>query len=179
MGGAIALGYALQHPERIERLVLVSSYGLSPRVPFHGLAAGLIRTPLVRVLPKIRSHPLVVRWALRYLVGDPRAVPPDLVADALEAAREGGSVFYAWLRTELRWGRVRTCYLDRLGELVIPVLLVHGDRDRVVPVRASQEAARRLPRARLVILRGCGHWVSRERPEVFNRVLLEFLAWAG
>lgn len=177
MGGAIALGYTLEHPHRVEGLMLVASYGFTPRVPFHGVAWWLLRTPLARGLRWVRRSSLAARWALRFLVGDLRTVPPDLVADALAAVRDRTSrdVFYSWLRTELRRDRVRTCYLDRLSEVRVPVLLVHGDRDRVVPVAGSQEAARRIPGARLVVLQGCGHWPPREQPETFNRLLVEFL----
>lgn len=177
MGGAIALGYTLENPGRVAGLVLVAAYGLVARVPFHAVAAWLLRTPLVRGLRHARRLPLLVRWALWYLVGDPRRVPPDLVADALAAARgqPARDVFYAWLRTELRRDRVRTCYLQRLSGVRVPVLLVHGDRDRVVPLEGSREAARRIPGARLVVLRGCGHWLPRERPEAFNQLLVGFL----
>jgi len=178
MGGAIALGYTLENPHRVGGLMLVASYGLTARVPFHGVAWWLLRTPLARGLRWGRRSSLVARWALRYLVGDLRTVPPDLVADAIAAVRDRTSrdVFYSWLRTELRRDRVRTCYLDRLSEVRVPVLLVHGDRDRVVPVTGSQKAAQRIPGARLEILQGCGHWPPRERPEAFNQLLAGFLS---
>jgi pimeloyl-ACP methyl ester carboxylesterase len=180
LGGAISLGFALQNPDRVGRLVLVASYGLMRRVPLHALAYRLVRIPpLTSFLARLRSsaHPLLLRLALRWIVGDPRVLTPDLLQEVAGAVRARGhrSFFYAWLATELGRQTVHTCYLDRLPELRIPTLLLHGDRDRLVPVGWALKAAHRIPRSRLVVLRGCGHWVPRERPEEFHRELLTFL----
>lgn len=177
-GGCLALGYALDHPHRVDRLVLVASYGLSPRVPYQGLLRVLLRSGLWRLL----SSRLVRRgrglWVgLRWLVGDPRSVDAELVQDvraALQQTRPG--LFWRWLATELGPRGVRTCYLDRLPELRCPTLLVHGDRDRLVPLRHAQAAAHRIPQGELVVLRGCGHWPPRERGQDFLRVLESFLS---
>ncbi len=180
LGGAISLGFALQHPERVSRLVLVASYGLMRRVPLHALGYRLVRIPpLVALLTRLRAAPFVLRLGLRWVVGDPRAVPPALLQEVAAAVRARKSLFYAWLATELDKHTVRTCYLDRLEELRVPTLLLHGDRDRLVPVEAAQEAARRIPHARLVVFPGCGHWVPRERPEAFCREVLGFLRPVG
>lgn len=177
LGGALALGYALRRPERVDRLVLVASYGLSPRVPCHGLLWFLLRSPLLRLLraPRLRRGPGL--WlGVRFLVGEARTLDAELLDD-VRAALRGTSpgLFWRWLGTELEPDRVRTCYLDRLGELRCPVLLVHGDRDRLVPLAHAQEAARRIPGAKLVILRGCGHWPPRERPKELLTALQAFL----
>ncbi|MDR7416029.1 MAG: alpha/beta fold hydrolase [Armatimonadota bacterium] len=181
LGGAVSLGFALQNPDRVSRLVLVASYGLMRRVPLHALAHRLVRIPpLPSLLARLRSsaHPFPLRIALRWIVGDPRTLTPDLLQEVAGAVRARGrkNLFYAWLATELNRKTVRTCYLDRLPELRAPTLLLHGDRDRLVPVGWAREAARRIPHARLVVFPGCGHWVPRERPEEFHRELLAFLA---
>ncbi len=178
LGGALALGYALRYPDRVDRLVLVASYGLSPRVPYHGLLRWVLRTPLRRVLasPALRRG-RGLRWGLRFLVGDRRALDDELLED-VRAALRGTSpgAFWRWLATELLPDRTRTCYLDRLGEVRCPVLLLHGDRDRLVPLVHAEEAARRIPHAELVVLRGCGHWPPRERPAEVLAALQAFLA---
>lgn len=181
LGGALALGYALDHPDRVDRLVLVASYGLSPRVPYHRVVRFVLRTPVLRVLasPTLRRG-RGLRWGLRFLVGDPGRVDAELLED-VQAALPGTTpgLFWRWLRTELGPRRTRTCYLDRLGELRCPTLVVHGDRDRLVPLAHSREAARRIPGARLVVLRGCGHWPPRERPREVTDLLERFLGDPG
>ncbi|MDR5674983.1 MAG: alpha/beta fold hydrolase [Armatimonadota bacterium] len=177
LGGALAVGYALRRPERVDRLVLVASYGLSPRVPYHGLLWFLLRSPLQRLLraPGLRRGPGL--WlSVRFLVGDPGSVDAELLGD-VRAALRGTSpgLFWRWLQTEVGRARVRTYYGDRLRDLRCPVLLIHGDRDRLVPMAHAEQAARRIPQAQLVILRGCGHWPPRERPEGFWSALEAFL----
>ncbi len=178
LGGALALAYALDHPERVERLVLVASYGLAPRVPCHALLRWLVRSRFLGLLAsRGLRRGIALQLGLRMLVGEARAVGPELLADVQSAVqRTRPDLFWRWLRTELEPGRVRTCFLDRLGELRCPVLLVHGDRDRLVPLRWAREAARRIPDAELVVLRGCGHWPPRERPEAVGALLEAFLA---
>ncbi|MCS7173469.1 MAG: alpha/beta fold hydrolase [Armatimonadetes bacterium] len=180
LGGAISLGFALQNPDRVGRLVLVASYGLMRRVPLHALAYRLVRLPpFLSLLARLRAspNPFLLRLGLRWIVSDPGAISPDLLREIREAMRTRGprSLFYAWLATELDRKAVRTCYLDRLHELRPSTLLLHGDRDRLVPVGSAREAAHRIPHARLVVLTGCGHWVPRERPEEFHRELVAFL----
>lgn len=181
LGGALALGYALEHPHRVEGLVLVASYGLSPKVPYHGLLRLLLRSPLRGVVssPALRRG-RGLRWALRFVVGNPRRVDMELLDDVRAAVRGASpGLFWRWLATELRPGGVRTCYLDRLSQLLCPTLLVHGDRDRLVPLRHVREAARRIPQAQLVVLRGCGHWPPREQPEGLLHVVEDFLLSVG
>lgn len=178
LGGALALGYALRRPERVDRLVLVASYGLSPRVPYHGLLWLLLRSPLLRLLraASLRRGPGL--WlGVRFLVGEARTLDAELLDD-VRAALRGTSpgLFWRWLHTEVARGRVRTYYGDRLRDLRCPVLLIHGDRDRLVPLAHAEQAARRIPQAQLVVLRGCGHWPPWERPEEFWSALEGFLA---
>lgn len=178
LGGALALGYALDHPHRVDRLGLVASYGLSRRVPYHRLLRLFLRSGLWRaVSAQALRRGRWLRLGLRLLVGEAGSVDAELEADvraALQQTRPG--LFWRWLATELGPRGVRTCYLDRLQELRCPTLLVHGDRDRLVPLRDAQRAARRIPRGELVVLRGCGHWPPRERPGAVCARLRAFLA---
>ncbi|MCB0291382.1 MAG: alpha/beta hydrolase, partial [Calditrichaeota bacterium] len=66
-------------------------------------------------------------------------------------------------------------YLERLGEIHCPVLIVHGADDRLLPARHSREAHHLLPHSRLELIPGCGHLPSREHPEILNALLIEFL----
>jgi len=60
-------------------------------------------------------------------------------------------------------------------EIAAPVLVVHGDADRVVPVSNGHLLARRIPGAELALFPGCGHVVQLEAPEEFNRLVDAFL----
>lgn len=178
MGGAAALGYALDHPQRIEKLVLVDSYGLQRRVPFHRLAYLLVQAPWLRVwsYAAMRRSRRVTRWGLQTSIFAGK-VPEALVEEVYQTLQLPyiEDTFALFQNSEILWSGLHTCYMDRVHELPMPVLLVHGAADRLVPLSAAQEAAQRIPRARLHVFEKTGHWVPRERPEAFNRLVLDFL----
>ena len=66
--------------------------------------------------------------------------------------------------------------LARLAETGLPVLLVWGEDDRLLPLARARLAHRRLPGSRLEVIAGAGHAPQAEQPEAFNDVLERFLA---
>ncbi|MBI1296161.1 alpha/beta fold hydrolase [bacterium] len=177
MGGGAALGYTLAHPDRVAKLVLVDSYGLAAQAPFHRLSYLATRVPVLSrtAYATMRRSRTLTRWGVRSIFAGP--VPEDVVQDSFVELQlpHAGEPFIAFQRAEVAPDRLRTCYMDRLSELTNPVLLIHGDKDMLVPLSAAKEAARRLPNARLEIFKETGHWSTRERPELFNQCTLDFL----
>ncbi len=179
MGGSVAIDYALQHPKRVRQLVLVSSYGLHNRLPLHQLIYLYLNIPLVDDLMSGLMRRL--RWALkpslRYILRNHRVITPALLETARELTHTsaGGNTFFTWLKSEVTWRGMRTSYLDRLNELQIPTLLVHGDKDRLVPVDCAHAAHERIPKSELLVLPNCGHWPQREHAPAFHRALFDFL----
>jgi pimeloyl-ACP methyl ester carboxylesterase len=178
MGGATALGAALTAPERVRRLVLVDSYGLQDRAPYHALSVAALRMPeFVQqvVWGMVRDYPLVMRLGLSAIYHNPLRLTHETLSDAHESIRL--ELFYQWLQSEVRLFHTRTNYTARLDKLALPVLLVHGQHDRSIPLRWAQRAARRLPQGELVVIPGAGHWPTREQPTAFNAAVLQFLKY--
>jgi pimeloyl-ACP methyl ester carboxylesterase len=67
-------------------------------------------------------------------------------------------------------------FRDRLGDIRCPTLIVWGDADVMVPVKDASEFERVIPNARKVVMEDTGHVPMLERPETFNRCLIEFIA---
>jgi len=178
LGGALALGYALDHPERVERLVLVGSYGLQPQAPAHALSYFLVRTPGLSLGDALlRRSPRLLRWALRQIVRRPGSLTDDLVAQ-VAAAMTNPNAQAAWRQfqeSEIQRGGLTTDFSARLGTLRVPTLLIHGSADVGVPVDAARQAARRIPNAELLVFEGAGHWTQRDEPGRFNYALASFL----
>lgn len=179
MGGAAALGFALHAPERVATLTLIGSYGLDARTPVPLVPYLAMRTPRLStgVTWTMRRSKTLTRLVLTNIVfANPRQVKPALVTAVHERLRrpEAERSFVAWLRGELRPFGFGTSYEDRLKEVMVPTLLLHGRADRVVPWRKAFRASRRIHGARLRLVQGCGHWVPREAPEVFRTELLAF-----
>lgn len=180
MGGAIALGFALSAPERVEKLILVDSYGLQRQAPGGSAAHWFVKLGFLTdwTYALLRRSPALVRRTLRGILHNPASLTPDLLAEAAAALSQpdAGRAFQAFQQSEITPAGLRTVYLDQLPALTTPTLLIHGAQDTLVPLSCAQEAARRLPHARLEIFEGCGHWLPRDAPERFNQAVLDFVA---
>ena len=121
------------------------------------------------------------RWAARYSLGAllrrPGAVTEELV-DMLYREMTRPNYNRAWMsfqNSEITAQGTRTCFLDRLGEIAAPTLILHGTLDTLVPVEDARQAHERIAGSTLHWMEGCGHWPNRDNPVEFNRVVKEFL----
>ena len=64
---------------------------------------------------------------------------------------------------------------DQLSSIRVPVLVITGDNDRIIPKEESQRIARKIPKAEFVVIRNCGHLPHEERPEDFIEAVNGFL----
>ncbi len=178
MGGGMALWLALEHPDRVRRVVPVGAYGLMARVPMHPLAVAAARAGGLRLAYAIAGRSrLVARIGLAAAYHDPSQVTARTVDELMAVARDqaGRRSFDGFLAAEMTPGGLRSDLRSRLPGIAAPVLLVHGTADRIVPIRHARAAARAIQGARLLEL-PTGHWPMRERPATFNPALAAFLA---
>jgi pimeloyl-ACP methyl ester carboxylesterase len=174
LGGGIAMHLGYQFPELAERLVLVSSGGLGPEV-----------SPL---LPGselwIAATSRAARWAGAGVGRGLAAVGLRPTTDAAEVARGYASLadprrraaFLATLRSVINVGGQRIDATDRLYLAAgIPVLIVWGARDPIIPVSHGHRAHEAIAGSRLEIFDGVGHIPQLEAPARFVTVLERFL----
>jgi pimeloyl-ACP methyl ester carboxylesterase len=179
MGGFIGAELALSFDTRVERLVLVSAAGLSTE--------HLARTPAVvlarlvtagvpyaqrfesRVVRRPRLRRAAMQWVLRY----PEKLSVPLTQELVLSFGKPG--FVPALKALLEYS-----YRDRLAAIEIPVLIVWGRNDLLVPV-GDAERYRRLigANARVELFEDTGHAPMIERPSRFNSLLRGFLAEEG
>ncbi len=180
MGGALAIGYALERPQRVSRLILVGPYGIQDEAPFHKLSYFLVKAPWLMdaFWAMSRGSRAAARYSLNSIIKNPQSRTDALLEEVLQAMenRHSQTAFNQFQRDEIRWRGVKTNYTSRLGEIAAPVLIVHGDQDVGVPLEYARRAAQRLPNGRLEVIPNAGHWTQRDYPERFNRLMLEFLA---
>jgi pimeloyl-ACP methyl ester carboxylesterase len=179
MGGYISAEVAIQFPERIDQLILVSAAGIT--------SASLARRPVMTVgrvaaamvsYGAARERQIAARPKSRYLALALVARYPSLLrADlAYEGFFKGAGKpgFDDALRALLEYD-VR----DRLPEIRQPTLIVWGEKDSIIPVKDAHEFERLIPDSRKVVMKDTGHVPMAERPAVFNDVMMEFLAETG
>jgi pimeloyl-ACP methyl ester carboxylesterase len=191
MGGMVSLLAAAAHPRSVTGVVgvdavvpLIPSARVEPMV---ATGFGLIAIPGLgeRVLARnqARTEPsAMVRGVLNLVCADPSRVPRQLV-DAfvdLSAERSGGDgLERAYLQATRSLlgvlGRPRW-YRRRLASITAPVMLLTGDRDRLVPHGGAQRVAARHPEWKLVTYPDVGHVPQLEVPEDVVRSVLDWIA---
>ena len=179
MGGAVGLGFTLEYPDRVNKLVLVDSYGLQDRAPAHKLSYLFVRIPLVNeltwwIISRSRS---MAAASLRGIFSKPDKVTDELVDLVFAELNKpkAGQAFQSFQKEEMNWSTMTTVYMDRLDEIAVPTLIVHGEQDGLVPVHYAEEANARIRGSQLSIIAEAGHWPQREKPEEFFEIVSGFL----
>jgi pimeloyl-ACP methyl ester carboxylesterase len=180
LGGGVAMQFAYQFPERVERLVLVSSGGLGEEVHLLLRAATLPGSEYV--LPLLCAEPLRNAGAsVARLLGRVGLRPGS---DLEEVARgfaslgdmEARQAFVHTMRGIVDIGGQRVSARDRLYlAATVPTLLVWGERDRMIPASHGRDAHEAMPGSRLVVYEDGGHFPHRDHPWRFASDLLEFV----
>jgi pimeloyl-ACP methyl ester carboxylesterase len=178
LGGSVGLGFTLAHPERVDRLALTSSYGLQKKAPAHLRSYLFLRVPFLSKMSwaAVRKSRRMARLGLEAIFYDHQAITDELLDQVYKEMQKPDNS-QAWTsiqKSEVTRKGVRTYFMDRIHEITAPTLIIHGDRDSLAPLDCAIEAYKRLPDARLRIMKDCGHWPQREKPEEFNRILGEF-----
>ena len=183
LGGLAALLVALASSERVTALCLVGGGGLGREV---SPALAMLSEPLLGEVgiawSRTRAGAAQRAWGKALLLfGRPWRIPAGWLAEQYRLARRPGflDAALAALRDQVDSRGQRRVLLDRLHGLRMPVLLVWGDQDLVVPVAQARRAAARLPDAQVLVLSGCGHLPHVEDPAAFSRALVTFLDGAN
>ncbi|NYJ05797.1 alpha/beta fold hydrolase [Petropleomorpha daqingensis] len=183
LGGGIALQFAYQFPERCERLVLVGSGGLGPELSVGLRAATLpgaeaVLTALAGVSGALRTG----LWAVREFgtaAGWRQVRDLAEAGDALLGLKdvEARRAFLRTLRGVVDGRGQAVTALDRLYLAnAIPMLVVWGSRDPIVPTAHAETVRTLVPTARVEVFDGAGHWPHLDDPDRFCEVLLDFVA---
>ena len=186
IGSLVCLAAAAAHPEMVKGIVLINLPDLSLREeampgwlrPVVSTVEGLVASPLlIKTLFYVARRPPVVRkWAgLAY--ANPVAVTAELVEILTGPAQDRGAAatFSALFRamTSTNFGpRVKTI----LPTLDIPMLLMWGRKDRMIPPKLARQFVELNPNLELIELDDAGHCPHDEQPEQVNQILLDWLA---
>ncbi|HEX6665906.1 MAG TPA: alpha/beta fold hydrolase [Solirubrobacterales bacterium] len=180
LGGGIAMQFTYQFPEMVERLALVSSGGLGPDVSFVLRAAAL---PGADLFISATAGP--GRWVGSAVGRGLGAFGLGPSADVAEVARgyasledpERRAAFLATLRSVVGVSGQRVAAGDRLYLAEsLPILILWGSRDPIIPVAHAEAAHETLPDSRLEIFEGVGHLPQLEAPARFVAAMERFLA---
>ncbi|WP_347271305.1 alpha/beta fold hydrolase [Rhizorhabdus histidinilytica] len=166
-GGGLAIAFAIRYPQRVRRMILMGSVGVS--------------FPLTDGLDAV--------WGYQPSIGNMRklldifAYDRTLVNDELAELRYKASVRPGFQESfSSMFPAPRQAGIDALAsdeseiaKLVQPALLIHGREDKVIPAEASRRLFELLPNAELHMFGKCGHWTQIEHTERFNMLVADFL----
>jgi 3-oxoadipate enol-lactonase len=170
MGGMIAQLVALRHPQRVRKLVLLSTTpGGSHTVPPAPAA-------MAALIPDMTQPPeQIVRSAMRAITAPGfTEAHPEVLSDIVQTAMSAPTPQFVFAR-QMAAIMASDRYAD-LPTIRVPTLVIHGDADPLVPFANGRTLAERIPGAQLAALHGCGHLAMWEQPQELAQVLLGFLA---
>lgn len=182
MGGQAAIAMALEHPDRVDRLVLVAPAGIETFTAEEGAALkGFWTEDKLRDRPREEARLAFSMVFATWDEGVDRVFEERLAVDGTD--RFPG-LFRALQRSVD--GMIDEPVADRLGEVSTPTLVVFGDADAMIPNRfmhpdlttqaVGEQAVERIPDARLVLIPGAGHTPHHDEPAAFDAAVRDFLA---
>lgn len=178
MGGHIAMAAAVDAPDRVDKLVLVSPAGVHPFPDWilRGAGAAFAMAALAHRLAPLPRVPRAFVHALFSAVFPTR---PDLARRYVSAYSQAiaSPDYRLHVRSALRalHGVTRRPMAPHLHRLRAPTLIMWGARDYLLPVAAARPLQRLIPHARLVIYGRSGHCPMVDQPERWNRDVVAFL----
>ena len=172
LGGSITWAYALEHPEKVSKMILVDAGGypmVSKSVP---IAFQIARMPVVGNLFKyLLPHSIIEKSLQNVYVHDDR-ITPELIERYYDmASREGNrKAFLDRMKSSVKNDK----YL-KIKTLAMPTLIIWGKEDGLIPVAVAEEFHKNLPNDTLIIFKDLGHTPMEEDPVITVKAVKEFM----
>jgi len=172
LGGAVGLYMAANFPQRVDHLVLVNAAG----IPFRRGVNLLTRTLSKWLAPAARGvgRDAIFRLLLRTYCY-PRNFLDDRYMRGFMAPLSRSGSYRAALRVMSNLNRGLREMYPQLSGIQHPTRIIWGGRDRLVPLKAGEILAARLPQSELIVFHDSHHCPMEEEPERFNECVLDFL----
>lgn len=163
-GGAIALQFAIDNPEMVDKLVLVDAAGLGAKVSFWPLI-GMI---WMNCFPSSTAN----RFNSPYLLHKPTNRDPSHISNSIDVLKSKGG------KKAFKQGRgtvVSKIPEELLKQIENETLIIWGNDDKLFSVEYGEAAAKIIPNAKLHVIQDAGHLALMDQPEIFNKILNDFL----
>jgi 4,5:9,10-diseco-3-hydroxy-5,9,17-trioxoandrosta-1(10),2-diene-4-oate hydrolase len=171
LGGGTSLRLALDHPDRVGKLILMGPGGGLPATstfPTEGLLRMLTfydgEGPTIEKLDRV----------IDLLVYDRSTITPELIKERFKTATLPQTMAHPPLRGQA-YNKKNDLWREELERLQHRTLLIWGQEDRVLPLDVAFMFLKRIPNADLHVFSKCGHWAQWERADEFNELVADFL----
>lgn len=166
LGGAIAIGLALDYPELVEKLILMAPGGLS-ELPEYQAMPGMQKVFAVFGSGEPVTHEVMKDLFATGLMHNAALATDELVEERMQIMQIMNGHVMATMQVPV--------LVDRLQELQCPVLGFWGMDEKMMPENGIMAMAKNIEHLRLILVTECGHWVMVEHEDMFNRACLDFL----
>jgi 4,5:9,10-diseco-3-hydroxy-5,9,17-trioxoandrosta-1(10),2-diene-4-oate hydrolase len=166
LGGAIAIGLALDYPELVDKLILMAPGGMSQREEYLEMPGMQKMFEIYMSRGELNADSMRELFEFG-LVYDPKYVTDELVAERAYIMR--------LMNTQVMMTMDIPYLPDRLPQLQCPVLVFWGANDKMMPDSGLLATAKQCPNMEMIVLSECGHWAMVEYEALFNRECLRFL----
>ena len=178
MGAGLAIGMALAHPSRVNKLVLID--GL-PQQVMEKLTSPSVRRALETSAPawlvsfgNMLFGALMTESVLKEIVHDPTLLTP-MVIERSNRNRQRPGIIKPILAARESLPLWESGFAMRIGEILHPTLVIWGEEDRVFPIAVGRELHRTIKGSRFIGIPTAGHIPQWERPDVVNQALIAFM----
>lgn len=164
LGGAVALGYALAHPEDVKRLILMAPGGvedLDTYLAMPGIAN------MFAIYKSGKTGAEAMRSVMTMQLFDPSLLTDDIINERAPIAATQTNAARSVLKVPNMTAQLHT--------LPCPVFGFWGVNDQFNPVGGAMKLVDNCPNARIMLVNRCGHWVQVEHRDMFNRACIDFL----
>ncbi len=177
-GAWVAAKYALQHPDRVKKLLLVASATI-----FTAMGLKSPESEGMRVLRAYDGTQESMRRMLEVLVCDKSKVTDELVKLRNDAANRPGAeesrrIFQEGMQRLTRDPNMRLKFdmTHTLPKLTIPAMFIWGEQDKFAPVELGRQLEKLLPNIKFQYVANAGHQVQNDQPEQVSKLMMEFFS---
>lgn len=171
MGGASSIRFALEFPDRIDRLILMGAAGggqsLFQPLPLEG----------IKLLFKVYMHPTMdnLKQMMNVFIYDQKQLTEEMIQGRYENMMRRPEHLENFVKSASNPANVLSDFTPRLHEIKAKTLIVWGRDDRFVPLDHGLKFIWGIPDAHLHVFSRCGHWAQWEHADAFNRLVFDFL----
>lgn len=166
LGGAIALKFALDYPDSVDKLILMAPGGVEEQADYFKMP-GMALMREVFTSPSPMTVERMKQFFIQAFVVDPTCVEDEMVVERFETMKlQNPQVITSMKVPDMT---------DRLGEISAKTLVFWGVDERMMPESGIMKLAKGIPDCRVILQSRCGHWVMIEHRDLFNRMCIDFL----
>ena len=172
LGGSITWAYALAHPERVEKMILVDAGGYPMTSKSVPIAFQLARIPVLSNLFKYVTPRSVIEKSIHNVYVNDEKITDELIDRYYDLAlREGNRKAFI---DRMQISVTSDKYL-KIKTLKMPTLIIWGEQDELIPIMVGEKFYQDLPNDTMVVFKDLGHTPMEENPENTVKVVVDFL----